>query len=78
MAEANSESCQISKMERFAKIVNGFKSLTIFVKRSILDVWQCFKNASESGNHIKINDYSNCLRVDLTKYFNKVADCLKA
>ena len=26
-------------MEHFAKIVNGLKPLTIFAKRSILDVW---------------------------------------
>ena len=37
---AYSEPCQTSKMERFTKIVNCLKSLTIFVKRSILDVWQ--------------------------------------
>ena len=29
-----------SQMERFAKIVNGEKPLTIFEKRTILDVWQ--------------------------------------
>ena len=27
-------------MERFQKLVNGFKPLTIFSKRSILDAWQ--------------------------------------
>ena len=27
-------------MERLAKIVNGWKSLTILAKRFILDVWQ--------------------------------------
>ena len=27
-------------MENFAKIVNGWKPLTIFAKHSILDVWQ--------------------------------------
>ena len=32
------EPCQISKIERFAKIINGFKPLTIFAKHSILDV----------------------------------------
>ena len=29
--------CQTSKMERFAKIVNGFQPLIIFPKGSILD-----------------------------------------
>ena len=38
IAEAYSEPYQTSKMERFAKIVNGFQPLTIFGKRSILDV----------------------------------------
>ena len=33
-----SEFCQISKMERFAKIANGFYPLTIFAKRPILDI----------------------------------------
>ena len=37
-----SELWQTSKMERFTKIVNGFQPLTIFSKRSILDVWQGF------------------------------------
>ena len=36
--EAYSEPCQLSKMERFAKIVDGFYLLTISAKRSILDV----------------------------------------
>ena len=31
---------QISKMERFVKRANGCKSLTIFAKRSVLDVCQ--------------------------------------
>ena len=30
---------QASKMERFAKLVNGFKPLTIFEKLSILHAW---------------------------------------
>ena len=37
-AEANSESCQTSMMELFAKIVKNEKPFTIFVKSSILDV----------------------------------------
>ena len=35
----HSEPKQTSKMELFAKVVNGLKSLTVFVKSSILDVW---------------------------------------
>ena len=37
-SEAYSEPCQTSKRERFAKIVNGIHSLTVFAKCSILDV----------------------------------------
>ena len=33
-----SGSCQASKVERFAKIFNGFQLLTVFAKSSILDV----------------------------------------
>ena len=38
LSVAYSKSCQTSKMEHFAKIVNGQKSLTIFAKGFILDV----------------------------------------
>ena len=38
--EMYSETCQTTKMEQLAKIVNDYTPLTIFVKRSILDVWQ--------------------------------------
>ena len=39
IAETYSEPSQISKMNVLAKIVNGFQSLLIFPKSSILDVW---------------------------------------
>ena len=39
--DAYSEPCQTSKMELFAKIVNGWKPLTVFTKRFLLYVWQC-------------------------------------
>ena len=35
ISEAYSEHRQASKMERFAKIVNGFQAFTIFVESSI-------------------------------------------
>ena len=38
---------QRSKLERLAKIVNGFYPLTIFEMRSILDVWQGSENTSD-------------------------------
>ena len=45
--QANSESCQTSKMGRFAKIAKNYKLCTIYAKSSILDVWQDSKYASE-------------------------------
>ena len=36
--EAYSEPCQTPKMERFERIANDLRSLTIFAKRSILDI----------------------------------------
>ena len=45
-AKKYSEPCQTSKMECFAKIVNGLKLLIIFAKRSVLDVWQGSKYTS--------------------------------
>ena len=45
-SEACSEPCQISKVEYFAKIINGFYPSTVFTKCSDLDVWQVSKYAS--------------------------------
>ena len=39
-------------MEVFAQIVNGFYFLTIFLKSSILDVWQDSQFASEASYDI--------------------------
>ena len=47
MSEAYSEPCQTSKMELFAKIVNGQKPFTIFVKHFIWGVWQGSEYAFE-------------------------------
>ena len=45
-SELYSETFQTSKMERFEKIINDLDALTIFVKSSILDVWQDFEYTS--------------------------------
>ena len=42
-----------SKMEFFAKIVKNEKLFTIFVKTSILDVWQGSEYASELASKVK-------------------------
>ena len=49
-SEANSESCQTSKMALFAKINKNKKPFTIFAKISILDVWQGSAYASEMAS----------------------------
>ena len=41
------------KMELFAKIVKNEKPFTIFVKTSILDVWQVSENVSELASNVK-------------------------
>ena len=46
MAETYLEPYQTSKMELFVKIVSGFWLLTIFAKRSILNIWQGSEYAS--------------------------------
>ena len=42
-------------MECFAKIVNGYKSLIIFVERSILEIWQGSQYASEGFSSFSIS-----------------------
>ena len=54
-SEANSESCQISWMKLFAKIVKNEKPFTIFAKTSILYVWQGSEIASEERIHKFLN-----------------------
>ena len=60
-SEAYSEPCQTSKMEVFAKIVNGFSFLTIFLKLSILDVWQDSEFASEATYDLREKLHLKCL-----------------
>ena len=40
ISEAYSKLCQISKVERFAKIVNGFKKIIIFKRNSIREIFE--------------------------------------
>ena len=43
------------KMERFTEIVNGFYTLTIFAKNSIINNWLSLKYAFDSHCWLKIN-----------------------
>ena len=58
-SEVNSESCHTSKMELFAKTVKNEKPFTIFVKSSILDVWQGSEYASELASKVKDASFLN-------------------
>ena len=49
--QAYSDHYKTSNMEFFAKIVDGLKLLTIFLKNWILDVWQGSEYASVAGGH---------------------------
>ena len=51
--EANSEFCQTSEMDLFAKIVINEKPFTIFAKNSFLGVWQSSEYASELASKVK-------------------------
>ena len=48
--ESYSEPGQTSKMNIFAKIVNGYELFTIFVKDSIVDVWQWSEYITDSSS----------------------------
>ena len=52
-----SEPIEAFKMEIFAKIVCEFKSLTVFLKISILDVWLGFP-ASITKINVVIDDFT--------------------
>ena len=58
-SEAYSEPCQTSKMEIFAKIVNGF--WLFFAKNFILDVWKDSEFASEASNDLRKKFHLRCL-----------------
>ena len=57
-SEAYLEPCQTSKMNLFGKIVDGFLPWSVFVKSSILDVWQGFEYTSI---------YSKCKKIQNRK-----------
>ena len=63
--EAYSEPCQTSKMELFAKIVNGFSYLNIFAKSSISDVSQNSEFASEASNDLHNHMFGRVLNSPL-------------
>ena len=47
---AYSELCQTSKVESFAKIVNGFKKITIFKRNSVLEIFDIQDSEYASAN----------------------------
>ena len=66
------KSSQTTKMELFAKIVNGWKLLTIFTKRSILVFWYCFEYVHEICSNValktsELRRYRSRIRTHLVK-----------
>ena len=49
-SEAYSELCQISKVESFTKIVNGFKKIIIFKRNSVLEIFDIQDSEYASAN----------------------------
>ena len=49
-SEARSGHCQTSKVESFAKIVNGFKKITIFKRNSVLEIFEIQDSEYASAN----------------------------
>ena len=60
-SEAYSEQCQTSKMEVFAKIVNGFSLFTVLCKKLHLRCWQDSEFASEASNDLWKKLHLSCL-----------------
>ena len=63
---------QTSKMERFANILDGWKALTIFTKRTILYVWEANKTRINKCFFSTIHDrttrlYRKCYYLALQK-----------
>ena len=75
-SEANSESCQTSKMALFAKIDKSEKPFTIFVKISILDVWQGSEYASELASKVSdvlyLNQFWILKVINITEIFQNI------
>ena len=70
--EAYSESCQTSKMERFAKIVNSFKPLTIFAKCPILGDWQSSECASLTHSDAEV--YLRPYQTSMIDFFTEICN----
>ena len=55
MTETYSESCQTSKMELLAKMVDGFQQLTFFEKSSTFNVGQGSEDPSDDNLILQTN-----------------------
>ena len=67
LSEAYLEPCQTSKVNRFAKIVEGWKLLIIFAKVPIRDVWQGSEYVSEL-NQTSLRMFISSLDAHHTEY----------
>ena len=71
--EANSESCEMSKMIFFAKITDDWTLLTIFAKKSFLDAWQdCEYVSAQCLYPIKIQKSTDQKKKSLTPILRRL------
>ena len=68
LPKAYPEPCQTSKIELFARVFKGFRSLNIFAKYSIFDIWQGSEYAFVSGKFLLIGIYSMQNRKATTRH----------
>ena len=62
LSDLYSKPCQASKMKHFAKAVNGFWSLIMFAKCSIIGVWQISEYVSDLIIVLSVEKYSQNLK----------------
>ena len=68
--------CQRSKMERFVKLISSWKTLIIFAKHYILDVWQNPEYASGSERDWTSETHKDFIVRFLNSYIDLVIWCL--
>ena len=57
-SEAYSEFCQTSAVDLFAKIVNGFKKITIFKRNAVLEIFDIQDSEYASANTFQLHPKS--------------------
>ena len=77
LVEAYSEPCQTSKIQHSGKTLNDWKTLTIFAKRSILNILRCSECATAKVHSAGLNRrYWHCvLQVLIIAIYVVISNC---